>query len=219
MQILTNSSYDQREINLALRLIQKRRKYFKDGVVTLDCGANIGVHTIEWAKNMTGWGEVFSFEAQEQIYYALAGNVAINNCFNVTARNVALGSEIGKIEVPQPNYHQAGSFGSLEIIQKKSNEFIGQNIDYNNTKLIDMVTIDSLNLKRIDLIKVDVEGMEEEALNGSIKSIKSDIKFLKKFLEKRDYEIFVLGMNILAINKKDETLNDITTTDGVFKIN
>ena len=50
IQILTNSSYDQQEVNLAIRLIEKRRKYFKDGVVALDCGANIGVHTIEWAK-------------------------------------------------------------------------------------------------------------------------------------------------------------------------
>ena len=84
----------------------ERRQYFNDGVVALDCGANIGVHSIEWAKIITGWGEVFSFEAQEKIFYALAGNVAINNCFNVTAKHVALGSKVGVIEIPQPNYHQ-----------------------------------------------------------------------------------------------------------------
>ena len=65
MQILTHSSYDQIEVNLATRLIEKRRQYYKEGVIALDCGANIGVHTIEWAKNMTEWGEVFSFEPQE----------------------------------------------------------------------------------------------------------------------------------------------------------
>src|SRR5260370_16749261 len=38
--------------------------------------------TIEWAKRMTGWGSVLAIEAQERIYYALAGNIALNNCFN-----------------------------------------------------------------------------------------------------------------------------------------
>ena len=231
MQILTNSSYDQMEVNLATRLIEKRRQYYKDGVIALDCGANIGVHTIEWAKNMTKWGEVFSFEPQEKIYYALSGNIAINNCFNVTAKNIALGSVVGKIEIPIPNYHKPSSFGSLELKEKKNNEFIGQEIDYKVTKRIDMISIDSLKLKRIDFIKIDVEGMEEEVLKGSdisicrftpillIEHIKSDRDYLKKYLATREYETFFLGMNILAIHKKDQTLTSINTKDGVFKIN
>lgn len=231
IQILTNSSYDQQEVNLAIRLIEKRRKYFKDGVVALDCGANIGVHTIEWAKKMTGWGEVYSFEAQEKIYYALAGNIALNNCFNVTAKHVALGSANGNIAIPQLDYNQPSSFGSFELEEKANNEFIGQKIDYQNTKKIEMISIDSLNLKRIDFIKVDVEGMEEKVLKGANKSIenllpilliehiKSDRDYLKKYLATREYETFFLGMNILAIHKKDQTLTSINTKDGVFKIN
>ena len=67
MQILTHSSYDQIEVNLATRLIEKRRQYYKDGVIALDCGANIGVHTIEWAKNMTEWGEVFLLNLKKNL--------------------------------------------------------------------------------------------------------------------------------------------------------
>jgi len=229
-QILNSSSFDQPEVDLALRLIQKRRQYFNDGVVALDCGANIGVHSIEWAKIMTGWGEVFSFEAQEKIFYALAGNVAINNCFNVTAKHVALGSKVGVIEIPQPNYHQPSSFGSLELVKKNNNEFIGQDINYKNTKDIDMISIDSLNIERIDFMKIDVEGMEEEVLSGAVKSIesnmpilliehlKSDKDFLLKFLKDRNYKSFMIGINILAINKKDPILNDVSFSDGVFKL-
>ena len=230
MQILANSSYDQMEVNLATRLIEKRRQYYKDGVIALDCGANIGVHTIEWAKNMTEWGEVFSFEPQEKIYYALSGNIAINNCFNVTAKNAALGSVIGKINIPKPNYNKPSSFGSLELKEKKNNEFIGQAIDYQNTKQIDMLSIDSLKLKRIDFIKIDVEGMEEEVLKGStisicrfcpillIEHIKSDINSLKNFLENKNYEIFLVGMNILAIHKEDPTLIDVNIKGGMLNI-
>jgi hypothetical protein len=31
---------------------------FEVSVVAIDCGANIGIHTIEWATAMTGWGSV-----------------------------------------------------------------------------------------------------------------------------------------------------------------
>lgn len=52
-QLLNKASYDPNEVGLMLDL---RREAYGDGVVAIDCGANLGVHTIEWAKHMTGWG-------------------------------------------------------------------------------------------------------------------------------------------------------------------
>ena len=31
---------------------------------------------------MFGWGTVIAIEAQERVYYALCGNITINNCLN-----------------------------------------------------------------------------------------------------------------------------------------
>lgn len=70
-QLLTASKFDANEIRLALLILDLRRRYFGDGVVALDGGGNIGVHTIEWSRHMDGWGQVHSFEAQEMVYYAL----------------------------------------------------------------------------------------------------------------------------------------------------
>ena len=81
-QLLNTSSFDPDEVNIVLQLLQSRRKHYGEGVVALDCGANIGVHTIEWSKLMHGWGHVMAFEAQERVFYALAGNITLNNCFN-----------------------------------------------------------------------------------------------------------------------------------------
>lgn len=78
-QLLTASQFDLNEIKLALLILDLRRRHFGDGVVAIDGGANVGVHTIEWSRHMYGWGEVHSFEAQEAVYYALAGNIALNN--------------------------------------------------------------------------------------------------------------------------------------------
>src|ERR1700728_1993273 len=103
-QLLSTGSHDHQEVDFILALLEMRRKYFGNGVVALDCGANIGVHTVEWARAMYGWGEVMAFEAQEKIFYALAGNVVINNCLNVSARYCAVGENCAPIDVPEPDY-------------------------------------------------------------------------------------------------------------------
>ena len=72
-----------------------------------------------------GWGSVVAIEAQERIYYALAGNIAINNCFNAICMNAAVSSATGTMRVPVPDYLTASSFGSLELQQRDGNEFIG----------------------------------------------------------------------------------------------
>ena len=173
-QILNTSAFDPQEIQSAVQLLMSRRKNFGDGVVAIDCGAKIGTHTIEWAHAMHGWGEVIAFEAQERIYYALAGNIALNNCFNAKAIYAAVGASKGEILVPVPNYFSPSSFGSLELRKQGTTEFIGQEIDYTENKCVrtEMTSIDQLNLKRLDFIKIDVEGMEMEALAGAEKSIR-----------------------------------------------
>ena len=166
-QLLNNSSFDSEEVDLALQILELRKTMFGAGVVAIDCGANIGVHTVEWAKLMYEWGEVIAIEAQERVYYALAGNIIMNNCFNARALWAAVGASSGEIGVPVPNYFSPSSFGSLEIRQSPNNEFIGQTIDYENLQITRMVTIDELNLRRLDLIKIDIEGMEMDALEGA----------------------------------------------------
>lgn len=216
-QLLNTSAYDLKEVNLALKFLISRRQNFGDGVVAIDCGANIGVHTIEWAQAMHGWGEVIAFEAQERIYYALAGNIALNNCFNAKAILAAVGSNKGEISVPLPNYFSPSSFGSLELRKTPNTEFIGQQINYEdeNCEKINLVAIDQYVLKRLDFIKIDIEGMEMEALLGAkvsiekfkpilmIEKIKSNETDIRNFLDQFGYQFFSIGINLLAVHSDD----------------
>lgn len=216
-QVLSNSSFDPAEIDFALRMLESRRQSFGDGVTALDCGANIGIHTIEWARLMHGWGSVISIEAQERVFYALCGNITINNCFNARAIWGAVGAENGEILVPRPDYLRPGSYGSLEIRPSARNEFIGQTIDYSEQagQRTRLFTIDSLALPRLDFLKIDIEGMEMEALAGAmdtirrfrpqmmIEKIKSDETALRNLLLAEDYRVAAFGLNLVAVHSSD----------------
>jgi len=225
-QILDNAAYDAAEVGTALDLLGLRRQYFGDGVVAVDCGANIGVHTVEWAKTMTGWGQVIAIEAQERVFYALAGNLAINNCFNARAMHAAVAAKTGIMRIPTPDYLKPGSFGSLELRARAGGEFIGQPIDYSDRLATEIrtVTLDSLDLARIDLVKIDVEGMELEAIEGGkaslprchpvliVEAVKCDKATLRGVLEQLGYRLFEMGMNLVAIHESDKTLTHVKPT-------
>ncbi len=223
VQIIETAAYDASEVDTVLRLLGLRRQYFGDGVTAIDCGANIGVHTVEWARHMSGWGHVIAIEAQERLFYALAGNIVINNCHNARALHAAVAAKPGTMRVPTPDYLKPGSFGSLELRAGPEVEFIGQPIDYSDraTSEIRTVTLDSFELARIDLIKIDVEGMELEALEGGkaslercrpvllVESLKSDKVKLRAVLEQLGYRLFDTGRNLVGIHETDKTIDHI----------
>jgi len=222
-ELLEQSMVSPGEINLLSGLLNLRRKYFGDGVMVMDCGANIGVHTIEWSRHMTGWGSLLAIEAQERIFYALAGNIALNNCFNAAAMHAAVAGDDGLMRIPRPDYLKPASFGSLELKQRSDNEFIGQEIDYSDAGMVPIrcVTIDSLPLDRLDFIKLDVEGMEVEVLAGAAQAIarhhpiimvewiKSAKSRLVGILQNSGYAVFEFGINLLAIHPSDASLGHI----------
>ncbi len=227
-QILNTARCEGEEVNFAVQMLAMLREIRGNGVIALDCGANIGVHCIEWSRHMTGWGAVTAFEAQERIYYALAGNIALNNCFNARAVHAALSDSDGEIAMPRPDYTQPGSFGSLEIRPGPKVENIGQAISYRPEDLqnVRALRIDSLALGRADFIKIDVEGMEISVLRGAeetirrcrpimlIEFVKSDRAQLEEFFRRHSYTFLYSGVNVLAMHEDDPVLPGVRIVGG-----
>jgi FkbM family methyltransferase len=155
------------------------------------------------------------------VFYALAGNIVINNCLNARAVHAAVAAQTGTMRIPTPDYLSPGSFGSLELRQSERNEYIGQTIDYfrRRRRRHQNITIDSLDLARLDLLKIDIEGLEIEALEGAaaaslarcrpvliVEFMKSDKGRLREMLEKQGYRLFEAGIKLLAFHGEDKTL-------------
>jgi FkbM family methyltransferase len=215
-QLLERGVYDPVEVGLSKSLIDLRRETHGDDLVVLDGGANIGVMTLEWAKHMDGWGHVVAVEAQERIFYALAGNIAVNNCFNVRAVWAALSDQNGGMLIPEPDYTKASSFGSFELRRRLGTEDIGQAINYDEPNLmVRALTIDAMQFPRLDILKLDIEGMELEALEGAaetidrckpaliVEAVKVDGEVLDQKLEEFGYVKFPMHMNVMAMHKDD----------------
>lgn len=211
-QLLERGAYDPEEVALALSLLRDLRRRRDGPIHALDCGANIGVHAICWGREMAGWGQVEAFEPQTRIFYALAGNIALNNVFNVTARHLALGRAPGRLDLPDVDYLRAASYGSLELRRHERNEDIGQAIGTGGGGQVALESIDNLAPERVDFMKIDVEGMEIEVLEGAAKTIardrpillveviKSSARDLGDWLEGQGYRYRRSGLNLLAIH-------------------
>lgn len=211
--ILVHGQFDFDLISMTGGMLAARREKHGPGVVALDCGANIGIYTLEWARMMTGWGSVIAFEPQERIYYALAGNVAINNLFNAKVLHKAVGDACAEISMPVPDYQLPGQYGGLSL---KTGADIGQPLAQGTS--VEMLSIDSLALRRVDFIKIDVEGMELEVLDGARATILLDEPYLlvewhitgkvpiEAFLDEICYDRVTVGMNLICAPKGDEFL-------------
>jgi FkbM family methyltransferase len=125
----------------------------KPGAVVVEAGANIGALTVPIARQVGQPGRVIAYEPQAVLAELLARNLAANGIENVDVRCAALGASRSTITVPRLDYRASGNFGGVALGSPEGDR-------------VPVDTIDGLGLERVDLIKVDVEGMEVEVLIG-----------------------------------------------------
>src|SRR5215212_3392726 len=80
------------------------QQIIRPGMIVVDAGANIGVHTLYFAQATGPSGRVIAIEPQRSIFHLLCGNLALNLIWNTTVVHAALGSKAGAIHVPPLDY-------------------------------------------------------------------------------------------------------------------
>jgi FkbM family methyltransferase len=161
-ELLGTSKHEQEEIDQVLHILQQLHTQYGDFDI-VDGGANVGCWTLQLAKACTGWGTVYSFEPQKRLYHALVGNVALNNCHNVTPCLAALTEVSRQVSVPQLPVDRPANYSTLQLENPPGGS--------DPREIVAGMTIDSLKAP-IRLMKLDIEGMEYKALQGAEETIK-----------------------------------------------
>jgi FkbM family methyltransferase len=140
-----------------------------DDAVIVDGGANIGFFTVPVARRTQGRGtRIVSFEPQRQLFQALGGSLAINGYRHVYLHNCGLGAEPGIAQLPAVDYSAAQDFGTVSLSDTPTVAEDG----WMNDRVVDVTSIDAMELPRLDFFKLDVEGYEIPALAGALNTIK-----------------------------------------------
>jgi FkbM family methyltransferase len=135
--------------------------------ICIDIGANVGLWACDLVKSFV---EVIAFEPVAEFRECFEKNVKSPN---YKIMPVALGREESFIEM---NVVQ-GNTGHSHI----NPESFGKGT-------IPLKTLDSYNFTNVDMIKIDVEGFEEEILAGAIKTITSNKPVIVVEQQKHEYK-------------------------------
>lgn len=207
--IKTARAIDHAEISILAQLLG----LFPEGRVFVDVGANFGTYTLGLARSVGPMGKVVSFEAQRILSYMLAGSIAMNGFTNVFCHNYAIGKERGKIEIPQFDYNKPLNFGSIEF-GGSQRERLDQERQQSAEKVeyVEMFPLDAFGFARVDILKIDVEGMEADVLLGATETLrrcrpilyvehaKSDSQALTGMIGSQGYDIHpIQQMNLLCV--------------------
>ncbi len=136
----------------------------EDGVF-FDVGANIGLFTFyikQYRPNMTSQ----CFEPHPNMATCIRKTTTENSLKKVIVNEVGLSDKIGEFKLFLSNRNAGGHSLANTGTDKNSDDF----------HMVAVTTLDQYcqknNIERIDVMKIDVEGVEEQVLNGAVETFK-----------------------------------------------
>ena len=199
------------------------RKYYQQNLkasrpVILDVGANKG-QSIDFFLKLYKDCLIYAFEPNKRLYLQLLEKYRQNG--NIKLFNSGVSSETGKLVFHETVTDETSTFEELnydsEYLKMKArvlgvqpHEIIKSSYEVEVITLYDFIR--KLELKQIDVIKIDTEGHEYKCLQGLFKEkLQCEIGFVQlehhkddMYLNKGSDDLIpaILGKNGLALHKK-----------------
>jgi len=135
--------------------------HLNEGAVAMDIGANIGYFPLLMARRVGFAGRVIAFEPVPTVHGLLVENLSMNGCHNVIAERLAVADAVGDKRMEwDPSEHYS-------FTARLSDE---GDVSVPATS-IDSYVADA-RLERLDFVKIDVEGAEDQVVSGMVKTLK-----------------------------------------------
>ena len=131
-------------------------RHIEPDTVVVEVGAHIGSHTVPISRLVGPWGRVYAFEPQRKMYRELHHNLALNGVTNVVPLRFAIGA--GEARIIEMNPPRPGNEGGTGV---------GSGGDR-----AELRSLDSFGFQRVSVLKIDVEGYENEVLAGASDTIR-----------------------------------------------
>jgi FkbM family methyltransferase len=149
------------------------KKHVKPGDTVVDIGAHIGYYALIAAKLVGDKGKVYAFEPDPKNFQLLRKNVEANGYHNVVLIDKAVSDKSGAAQL----FLHSENTGDHRIFNSEHDR---------KSVAITMTTLDDFfkdEGKRVDLIKMDIQGAEAKALQGARKVIAKNrhIKLITEF--------------------------------------
>ncbi len=146
-------------------IIEALLKYLEPGMDCWDIGASIGAYSCIFSLKNKPDGVVYAFEPEPASRQKLKNNIALNDVTNIVIYDVALGREENELQLVLAHDATAGTHKLEENATGKPE----------NTHKVKVTTADHLiekDKRRIPgVLKIDVEGWEEQVLQGARQTI------------------------------------------------
>ncbi len=138
------------------RLVQA---FLRPGMTFVDVGANLGYYTLIAARLVGPSGRVHAFEPNARMRAALEHNIALNSLPNVEVHDQAVSDVVGEISFYESSWEANQGISSIYPGSARSTE-----VRVSSTTLDRLVS--EGDGRRIDLVKMDIEGAEHLAIAG-----------------------------------------------------
>ncbi len=178
--------YEKNNVEFILGLLNHCDTFF-------DAGANVGAYTLQAAKKLNTGENIYSFEPEPDNFTRLDHNCSINEFSKKVNRlQIALTNKTGnailfKSDNKHSGWHSLTEFKDISIDKTEV-----------TTDTLDNFVMKN-NIKKIDLIKIDVEANEFELLEGAKNCLKE--KILKKVY---------IEFNGPRLSEKNKTFTEFT---------
>lgn len=154
-------------------LIEQFGPHIRPGSIAIDCGANIGLHSLAMLFSQPALARLLAFEPNPEIFSVLAENVAGHPKIELINKGVSnasgtmLAPSIAEWENPAGAMLQ-NKKGLMQRLFGKPDPKVFREKDYHNGGYqVDVVSLDSMNLTNVSFIKIDVEGHEMSVIEGA----------------------------------------------------